>query len=407
MKFNWQIKKLGDICEYNRGLTYSKNDETDFSRNIVLRANNINFEKSSLDFSDLKYINDTIRIPKEKKVKRGSIIICTASGSKSHLGKVALINEDYNFAFGGFMGMLTPKKEILSDYLFYNLISDKYKKFIDDLSCGVNINNLKFDDIKVFEIPLPSLVEQARIVKNLDEVFEGINKAKENAEKNLKNARELFESYLQNVFANPGEDWEEKRLSDLFIIRPPKKEAQEKLKVDDLVSFVPMENLQILSKEFVVNKERKLKDVVGSYTYFADEDVLLAKITPCFENGKIGIARNLKNGVGFGSSEYIVFRSKGEIVPDYLFYFLSRKRFREEGEEKMSGAVGHRRVSKDFIENYILPYPKSISEQNSIVIKLDALSEETKKLEKIYEQKIVELEELKKSVLKKAFSGEL
>jgi type I restriction enzyme S subunit len=76
-------------------------------------------------------------------------------------------------------------------------------------------------------------------------------------------------------------------------------------------------------------KERELKDVAGSYTYFAENDVLLAKITPCFENGKIGIARNLTNGTGFGSSEYIVFRSKGEINQDYLFYFLSRESFRD------------------------------------------------------------------------------
>ena len=134
---------------------------------------------------------------------------------------------------------------------------------------------------------------------------------------------------------------------------------------------------------------------------------MLAKITPCFENGKLGVARNLKNGIGFGSSEYIVFRTKGEIIPDYLFYFLSRDQFRKEGKKEMAGAVGHKRVSKDFIENYRLPFSKSIAEQQRIVAKLDTLSEETKKLENIYKQKLANLEELKKSILKKAFSGEL
>ena len=168
-----------------------------------------------------------------------------------------------------------------------------------------------------------------------------------------------------------------------------------------------MEDMQILSKEFICNKERKLKEVQGSYTYFANEDVLLAKITPCFENGKLGIARNLKNGIGFGSSEYIVFRSNGKVISDYLYYFLAREQFRKEGAKRMSGAVGHKRVSKEFIEESILPFPKSLSEQKSIVKKLDTLSAETKKLEAIYKKKLADLEELKKSVLKKALSGEL
>ncbi len=77
-----------------------------FSSNIVLRANNIDLKTNALDFSELKYINDDFVIPKEKKVTKGSLIICTASGSKSHLGKIALIDDDYDYAFGGFMGQL-------------------------------------------------------------------------------------------------------------------------------------------------------------------------------------------------------------------------------------------------------------------------------------------------------------
>src|SRR5688572_26704812 len=130
--------------------------------------------------------------------------------------------------------------------------------------------------------------------------------------------------------------WETKRLEEVSIIKPPKNEARLRLKENDLVSFVPMEDLGILSKHFIPTQERKLKDVAGSYTYFADNDVLLAKITPCFENGKLGIARNLKNGIGFGSSEYVVFRLNARMIPEYLFYFLSREDFREEGRKRMA-----------------------------------------------------------------------
>lgn len=165
-------------------------------------------------------------------------------------------------------------------------------------------------------------------------------------------------------------NWQEKKLADVCEIKPQKKEAREKLNDDDLVSFVPMEDLGIMTKDFIATKERPLREVSGSYTYFADNDVLLAKITPCFENGKIGIAKNLTNGVGFGSSEYIVFRTNGEVIPDYLYYFLSREQFREEGKKAMTGAVGHKRVSKDFIDNYLLPLPL-LAEQQRIVAILD------------------------------------
>lgn len=107
-----------------------------------------------------------------------------------------------------------------------------------------------------------------------------------------------------------------------------------------------------------------------SYTYFADGDVLLAKITPCFENGKLGIAENLTNGIGFGSSEYVVFRPDKTVNKEWLYYFLSRESFRIEGAERMSGAVGHKRVSKEFIETYPIPVPP-LPEQQRIVNILD------------------------------------
>jgi type I restriction enzyme S subunit len=109
---------------------------------------------------------------------------------------------------------------------------------------------------------------------------------------------------------------------------------------------------------------------VGSYTYFADGDVLLAKITPCFENGKLGIATGLKNGIGFGSSEFIVFRPSASLDEDFLYYFLARPEFRTEGAARMGGAVGQQRVPKEFIESYRIPVPP-LAEQQRIVGVLD------------------------------------
>ncbi len=164
--------------------------------------------------------------------------------------------------------------------------------------------------------------------------------------------------------------WVVKKLGEVCLIKPPKSEARKQLGSSDLVSFVPMKNLGIGSKYLVANKVRPLEDVAGNYTYFAEEDVLLAKITPCFENGKLGIARNLSNGIGFGSSEYIVFRTNESLHNEFLYYFLSREQFREEGAQRMSGAVGHKRVAKDFIENYPIRLPP-LPEQRRIVAILD------------------------------------
>lgn len=135
-----------------------------------------------------------------------------------------------------------------------------------------------------------------------------------------------------------------------------------------------MEDLGIGQKHLSPTQERRLGDVAGSYTYFANGDVLLAKITPCFENGKLGIAAGLTNGVGFGSSEFMVFRPDKSLDPHWLYYFLSRENFREEGAARMTGAVGHKRVSMEFIEPYPIPVPP-LPEQQRIVAILDEVFE--------------------------------
>lgn len=164
--------------------------------------------------------------------------------------------------------------------------------------------------------------------------------------------------------------WQVKTLAEACLIKPPRSEARRRLSENTLISFVPMEDLSIDQKTFLPIQTRPLNEVIGSYTYFADGDVLLAKITPCFENGKLGIAGNLSNGIGFGSSEYIVFRPDGSVSKDWLYYFLSREAFRTEGAARMSGAVGHKRVSKEFIESYLIPIAP-LPEQQRIVGILD------------------------------------
>lgn len=164
--------------------------------------------------------------------------------------------------------------------------------------------------------------------------------------------------------------WRTKSIGEVATIKPPKSEARERAPADALVSFLPMENLGIAIKYPQPRQTKKLSEVMGSYTYFAEDDVLLAKITPCFENGKLGIAKGLKNGIGFGSSEFIVLRPHSAITSEWLFYFLSREDFRTEGAQRMGGAVGQQRVPKEFLEACQIPTPP-LPEQQRIVHILD------------------------------------
>jgi len=164
--------------------------------------------------------------------------------------------------------------------------------------------------------------------------------------------------------------WQKKTLADVCQIRPPKSEARIRVAPDAFVSFVPMEELGV-DRKFLTPKQRKpLASVIKGYTYFVDGDVLLAKITPCFENGKLGIASGLSHGIGFGSTEFFVFRPGSSVDKEYLYYYLSRADFRDEGAERMGGAVGQQRVPKEFIENYPIPVPP-LPEQQRLVGILD------------------------------------
>lgn len=378
LKNNWQTKKLKDVCEFQRGLTYSKNDEVVFSNNIVLRANNVDMLSNTLDFSDLKYISDTINIPDNKIVKRGSLLICTASGSKSHLGKIAYIDQDFKMAFGGFMGQVTPKKEISSKYLYYIFISDGYKKLVGGISAGANINNLKFSDLESYLVQVPPLDEQHRIVKILDEVFEKVAKAKENAEKNLQNAKGLFEAYLQSVFNIHGEEWNEERFDEVCILQRGFDLPTHSRNEGDypLVSSNGVTDRIDLWKVKSPGVVTGRSGTIGS-VHFIEEDFW-----------PLNTALYIKN-----------FHGNDE---RFIYYFLKQFNL-----GKYSTGAGVPTLNRNNVHCEMVAIPSSIKEQKSIVAKLDALAVETKKLEAIYKQKIARLEELKKSVLKKAFNGEL
>ena len=218
MKEGWEYKKLGEVATFQRGLTYSKKDECNNSTNIVLRSNNIDLASGKLCFDELKHLKEDFFIPNDKKVKRGCLLMCMSNGSKTHLGKVAFIDKDYGYAFGGFMGMVIPSSIIFGNYLFYALGTPQYKAFIKSLSAGANINNIKARDLEKFSIPVPPLSEQQRIVSYLDAAFAKIDAVAKNAEDALNEAKALFQSALTKMM-EPKEGWEEKNLIEELILK--------------------------------------------------------------------------------------------------------------------------------------------------------------------------------------------
>lgn len=199
------IRRLGDIATFRRGLTYSKGDEAPLSNKRVLRSNNIDLESSSLDLSEIKYLREDFVIPDDRKLVANSIFICMSNGSKQHVGKVAFIPEDMDYAFGGFMGLIVPSKEVSAKYVFYACQSSAYRSFLSQVGNGIGITNLRFSDLEKFEFPVPSLADQQRIVDELD-LLSGIVE-KKNAQ--LRLLEELALSIFSESFEYDGVKWDE------------------------------------------------------------------------------------------------------------------------------------------------------------------------------------------------------
>ena len=174
-------------------------------------------------------------------------------------------------------------------------------------------------------------------------------------------------------------------IKDVCEINPKKSELGD-MPMDTEVSFVPMADIREHSMGFCAKQTKPIADVFSGYTYFGENDVLIAKVTPCFENGKSGIAHGLKNGIGFGSSELFVLRPKTDyILPEYLYWLISSDDFLEYGKNKMTGTGGLQRIPRNVLENYQIPVPP-LQVQETIVAEIK--SHQIKIVE--YENRIAE-----------------
>lgn len=378
MNNNWQIKKLGEIGKVFNGNSINERVKKEKYLNLdngfpFIATKDIDFETHLIDY------NNGVRIPfVEKKFKiahKNSVLICAEGGSA---GKKIAFNIN-DICFGNKLFAIETKTEVSPKLVYYWYLTpmffDSFKLQINGIIGGVSIGNFKN-----LEIPLPPLHEQHRIVKTLDETFEKIEKAKENADKNLRNSKELFESYLNNIFVNLQEDWRVNNFEECIdkVVYTNKIQRNKFLKTGDF---------PIISQE---------KELINGY-WSKTKDLFKIKKPVIIFGDHTQIIKYIDFDFVLGADGVKILQPKDFLYPKFFYYFVKSINL------KKLGYARHFRLLKE----KMVFYPKSLSEQKQIVSKIDALSSETKKLEVIYKQKLADLEELKKSILKKAFNGEL
>lgn len=402
MNSTWKTRSLGDVCEFQRGLTYSKADEVELSKNIVLRANNVDLDSGRVNLSDLRYISEAIKVPASKKIRLNSLLICTASGSRSHLGKVAIIDQEIDAAFGGFMGQITPSKEVDPRFLFRLLTSPSYKRHLGQLTGGTNINNLRFDELAKFQFPLPSIAEQQRIVTVLEQAFAAIAIATTDAERTLTASRNLFETRLTNIFDGRGDGWTSEPMGRRIVFvdyrgkTPPKAVAGVRLIT---AKNVKMGYLQRHPEEFI---EAAAYDGWMTRGLPRSGDVLFTTEAPL---GNVAQLDTDEKTV-IGQRLITMQPDSNSLDRTFLKYMLISKPLQKAIRAKATGATVQG-IKASLLKQVPVFYPTSLNEQGRIVRELDAFSVATRDLERIYARKIACISELRQSLLTRGFSGEL
>ncbi len=327
--------------------------------------------------------------------------------------------EVFDIFVDGYMGstfrLLCFSEIVYEQYCRYFIIINK--EIYSKSKKGSAIPHLNKELFFNMPFPLPPLVEQQRIVERIESLFAKLDEAKENLQNVLdgfepRKAAILHKAFTGELTVNwrkqhgvTMDSWEEKRLGEVCKINPSK--INTKNLSDDLeVSFFPMASLSEITGEIVAPEIRTLRKVKNGFTNFSEGDVVFAKITPCMENGKSAIIGKLINDIGYGTTEFYVLRCGEELSNKYLHYIVRSKKFRDEAKQNMTGAVGQQRVPKKYMEDYTLNLP-TFSEQTEIVRIIDDLLAKEQQAKELAENALAKIELIKKSILARAFRGEL
>jgi len=374
MKKGWEMRKLGAICEISTG-----NANTEDA-----------IENGEFAFFD-----------RSKTIKRSSSYLFDCEA-------IIIAGEGQTFLPKFYSGKFNLHQRAYAIYNFNKNVDIQYvnnylihfHKYFEQVAVGATVKSLRLRHFQELPIPIPPRPEQQRIVSILDEAFAAIAKAKANAEQNLINAKELFESYLQVVFENKGEDWEENILKDVCELKSGTTISPSLERTEGDVLYIKVGDMNLPDNEVEINTSSR---------FVNSREIKINQIIPegaiIFPKRGGAIATNKKRKI---IKPTIVDLNTMAIIPskkidkDYFFHW-----FQLFDLNSISNGANIPQINNYSFDEVYIPYPKSIKEQQVIVQKLDELLTETKKLETIYQQKINDLEELKKSVLQKAFSGDL
>jgi type I restriction enzyme S subunit len=298
---------------------------------------------------------------------------------------------------------IKPNPQLSREYLLYWFLSDLTMDLINSTCTGARMPRANMNEVLNFDIPLPPLPEQHRIVGILDEAFDGIATAKVNAEKNLQNARALFESYLQSVFTQRGEGWVEKSLEELGTITSSKRIFKSEYVKSGIPFYRTKEIKELASGREITTElfisEARYKEIKKSFGVPKKGDILLTAIGTI---GEIYVVEG-DNDFYFKDGNVLWLKGFSTINPYFLKYVLVSF---VESLNKMAHGAAYSALPIQRLNAHRIFLP-SLSEQTVIVTQLDSLWGETQHLENIYQQKLTALEALKKSLLNQAFTGEL
>lgn len=408
---NWVWVRLGAVCFFENGYAF-KSDKFSSEKGIpVIRISNI--KENNVDLDDcIKTLEENI--DEKFIVHQGDLLIAMSGATTGKNGVYMSANIAY---LNQRVGNIKVKTKELLIEKFRNFYIANMQNEILNTAYGGAQPNISSQKMSAMTFPLPPLSEQQRIVERIEELFAKLDEARERLQEVADSFAVRKAAILHKAFTGEltkqwrrkngvsDESWEEKTIGDVCTVNPKKIDAKN---LDDNleVSFVPMAAVSDIFGEIVNHEVKNLQDVRTGFTNFSEGDVIFAKITPCMENGKSAIVGPLVNDIGYGSTEFYVLRCREELYNKYLYHMVRNTTFRAEAKAVMTGAVGQQRVPKTFLQEYQLLLP-SLHEQHEIVRLIDDLLARERAAQQAAEQALASIDLMKKSILARAFRGEL
>ena len=279
---------------------------------------------------------------------------------RAPVGPINLTNQ--RICIGRGLSAIRPNSDRLQKLFLFHILRSLESQISGNT--GTAFASINVRDIKKIEFPLPPSAVQREIVSEI-----------EGNQRVIDGARAVVDNWRPRIAVDP--EWPVVAVKEVCTLNPKKSELNN-IDPSTRVSFVPMADVREYTMHVQPSQERTISDVKASYSYFRDDDVLIARVTPCFENGKAGIATGLKNGVGFGSSEFHVFRCHESISPSWLYLSLMEPKFKDAAIRNMTGTGGLQRVPRRFVEEYQIAVP-TLDTQSRILAEIaeDAASVES------------------------------